>query len=134
MSLQLSIVTPEGTLVDLAVGSVLAPGGEGEFGALPAHEPYLTSLQPGELCYVVDGKTFHVAVSGGFAEVTQERVTILARTAEPREDINLARAQAARARAIEGLRPLDGGTPPDEVAHLRERLARAEARLKVALD
>ena len=134
MSLQLSIVTPEGTRVELAVDSVVVPGGEGQFGVLPAHEPYLSSLQAGELRYVVDGKTFHVAVSGGFAEVTQERVTILARTAEPREDIDLARAQAAQARAIEGLGPSDGGTPPDEVAHLRERLARAEARLKVALD
>ncbi len=85
MPLQLSIVTPEGTLVELAVDSLLAPGAEGEFGVLPAHEPYLTVLQAGELRYVVNGKTFHVAVSGGFAEVTQERVTILAQTAEPRD-------------------------------------------------
>ncbi len=132
MPLQLSIVTPEGTLVELAVGSVLAPGGEGEFGVLPAHEPYLTSLQAGELRYVVDGKTFHVAVSGGFAEVTQERVTILAPTAEPREDIDPARARAAQARASEALRNAEGGKGPDETAALREELARAEARLKVA--
>ncbi len=52
---------------------------------LPAHEPYLTVLQAGELCYVLD-KAFQVAVSGGFAEVTQERVTILAQTAEACED------------------------------------------------
>ena len=85
MALELSIVTPERTLVELVVDSVQAPGGEGEFGVLPAHEPYLTSLKAGELRYVVDRKTFQVAVSGGFAEVTQERVTILAQSAEPRE-------------------------------------------------
>ncbi len=82
MSLQLSILTPERTLVEMAVDSVLAPGGEGEFGVLPAHEPYLTVLQAGELRYVVGGKTFRVAVSGGFAEVTQERATILADSAQ----------------------------------------------------
>ena len=85
MPIQLSIVTPAGSLAELAVDSVLAPGGEGEFGVLPAHEPYLTSLQAGELRYVVDGKTFQVAVSGGFVEVTQERVTILAQSAESGE-------------------------------------------------
>ncbi len=49
---------------------------------LPAHEPYLTVLQAGEVRYVVDGKTFQVAVSGGFVEVTQERATILADSAQ----------------------------------------------------
>ncbi len=82
MPLQLSIVTPERTLVELAVDSLLAPGAEGEFGVLPGHEPYLTVLQAGELSYVMDGKTFRVAVSGGFAEVTQERATILADSAQ----------------------------------------------------
>ncbi len=83
MSLQLSIVTPEGTLVDLAVDSVLAPGAEGEFGVLPAHEPYLTSLQAGEVRYVVGGQSQSVGIGGGFAEVTQERVTVLATSEEP---------------------------------------------------
>ena len=86
MSLQLSIVTPERTLVELAVDSVLAPGVVGEFGVLPAHEPYLTALQAGEVRYAIGGKTFHVAVSGGFAEVTQEHVTLLAQSAELREE------------------------------------------------
>ncbi len=83
MSLQLSIVTPEGTLVELAVDSVLAPGAQGEFGVLPAHEPYLTVLQAGEVRYVVEGQIQRVGISGGFAEVTQERVTVLATSEEP---------------------------------------------------
>ena len=82
MSLQLSIVTPERTLVELAVYSVLAPGAEGEFGVLPAHEPYLTVLQAGEVRYDEGGRTHRVAVTGGFVEVTQEQVVVLAQTTE----------------------------------------------------
>ncbi len=82
MSIQLSIVTPERTLVELAVDSVLAPGAEGEFGVLPAHEPYLTVLQAGEVRYEVGGQSQRVRISGGFAEVTQERVTVLATSGE----------------------------------------------------
>jgi len=82
MALELSIVTPERTLVELMVDSVRAPGGEGEFGVLPAHEPYLASLKAGEVCYVVGGQSQRVAIGGGFAEVTQERVTVLATSAE----------------------------------------------------
>ncbi len=83
MAIALSIVTPERTLVELTVDSVLAPGAEGEFGVLPAHEPYVTPLQAGEVRYVVEGQSQRVRISGGFAEVTQERVTVLATSEEP---------------------------------------------------
>ncbi len=83
MPIQLCIVTPERTLVELPVDSVVVPGGEGEFGVLPAHEPYLTSLQAGEVRYVVGGQSQRVGIGGGFAEVTQERVTVLATSGEP---------------------------------------------------
>ena len=78
MAIELSIVTPERTLVECQAESVLAPGSEGEFGVLPAHEPYLAPLQAGQLRYEQAGQQHEVSVSGGFVEVTQERVTVLA--------------------------------------------------------
>ena len=82
MPVDLAIVTPARTLVEEPVDSVVAPGSEGEFGVLPAHEALLAPLQAGELRYVVGGQTKTVQIEGGFAEVTQERVTILAEVGE----------------------------------------------------
>lgn len=77
MPIELSIVTPAAPFADLEVDSVLLPGEVGEFGVLPAHERFLTSLQPGVLEYVADGEVQRLNVSEGFAEVTGERVTVL---------------------------------------------------------
>ena len=80
--LQLSIVTPERPLVEAEVDSVVAPGSEGEFGVLPGHEPLLLALARGEVRYTAAGQTQRVAVSGGFAEITGSRVTLLTPGAE----------------------------------------------------
>ena len=103
---QLEIVTPEKTFYSGVVEHLQAPGSEGSFGVLPGHVPMLTSLQIGQIAFVEEGGTSsrQVATSGGFVEVQQDRVTVLAETAEFGEEIDVARAQAARERALERLR------------------------------
>ena len=78
MPIELSVVTPERTVVETPVDSVVAPGSEGEFGVLPSHEPYLAPLKAGELRYTEGGTTHSISVASGFVEVTQERITVLA--------------------------------------------------------
>ena len=131
MSIDLSIVTPERTLVEQPVDSLVAPGTQGEFGVLPGHEPFMAPLDPGELRFEADGHTVWFAVSGGFVEVTGARITVLARTAEPRDEIDMERAQAAHARALEKLSQVAAEIRPDEIEEFKERLARAETRLRV---
>jgi len=131
MPLELSIVTPEQAVVAGAVvDEIVAPGREGEFGVLPAHEPFLAPLRPGIVRYRDDGGLHRVAVSGGFAEVTAERVTILARTAEPAGEIDRDRAVAARDRARVELEELGTLSPGYELERARDELARAEARIE----
>jgi F-type H+-transporting ATPase subunit epsilon len=130
MPFRLSIVTPERPVVDLEVDSVVVPGGEGEFGVLPSHEPFLAPVAAGVVFYVTSEGEQRVATSGGFAEVTQEHVTLLARTAELADEIDADRAEAARTRAEEGLRAAEPTTPPDQLAILQAEAARAVARLR----
>ena len=130
MPFRLSIVTPERPVVDFEVNSVVVPGSEGEFGVLPSHEPFLAPVAAGVVSYVTSEGEQRVATSGGFAEVTQEHVTLLARTAEPADEIDAGRAEAARTRAEEGLRAAEPTTPPDQLALLQAEAARAVARLR----
>ncbi len=78
MPLSLSIVTPERPLLEIEVDSVVLPGAEGEFGVLPEHEAFLAPLQEGVLVLQAGGTSRRVELTGGFAEVTQTRVTVLA--------------------------------------------------------
>lgn len=78
MPLALSIVTPERPLVETEVDSVVLPGSEGQFGVLPGHEALLAPLAEGAVTYQQGGRALRVEITGGFAEVTQSRVTILA--------------------------------------------------------
>ena len=83
MPLALSIVTPERPLVETEVDSVVLPGSEGQFGVLPGHEALLAPLAEGAITYQESGRTVRVEITGGFAEVTQSRVTVLADAATP---------------------------------------------------
>ena len=118
-------------MVEAAVERVTARGLEGEFGVLALHEPLLAALGPGVVEYVEAGRTRRVAISGGFAEVTAERVTLLARTAEPAEEIDAARAREARERAAREVEALGVLAPVAELEACRDELARAQARLAV---
>jgi F-type H+-transporting ATPase subunit epsilon len=128
-TLKLQIVTPDKRLVDEDVEQVQMPGRSGYLGILPQHAPLITELGPGELSYTQSGKTSYLAVSWGFAEVLPDKVTVLADAAERPEDIDVKRAQEAKARADEALRKQDPELDYDATL-LAQR--RAEVRLEVA--
>lgn len=100
----LEIVTPDRLLVREQVSEVTAPGTLGYFGVLPGHTPFLTTLGIGEVSYTQNGQKRYLAVSWGYAEVGPSQVTILAEIAEKAEEIDVQRAEAAKARAEERLR------------------------------
>jgi len=128
-TLQLQIVTPDKRLVSDDVEQVEMPGLNGYLGILPGHAPLLTELGPGELSYLQGGKTSYLAVAWGFAEVLPDKVTILADAAERPEDIDVKRAQEAKARAEEALRKQD---PELDYEATLLALRRADVRLAVA--
>ena len=129
-TLELQIVTPEKLLVREPVDEVQIPGKAGDIGVLPGHAPLITELTIGEIAYKHGGKTEHLSVAWGFAEVLPEKVTILAQTAERAQDIDVKRAQAAKERAEEALK--NPGPDFDYEANLNA-IKRAEVRIKVAL-
>lgn len=135
--MRFELATPVRLLVSEEVDEVVAPGSEGYFGVLPGHAPFLTTLGAGEVMYRQGREERHVSVAGGFAEVTGDRVIILAECAEAAEEIDLARAQRARARAeqrLAGRRPPDAPGDQEDIDYTRAAaaLARALARLQVA--
>ena len=130
MPLLLELTTPTRLVVAEEADEVVAPGVEGYFGVLPGHAPFLTTLAPGDLMYRQGTREHHLAVSGGFAEVRNDKVIVLADTAERPEEIDRARAERARQRAEQ----LMSGSSREDVdyAGCAEALARAQARLQVA--
>jgi F-type H+-transporting ATPase subunit epsilon len=127
-TIQLEIVTPERLVVSEAAEYIEIPGETGYLGVLPGHAPLITELAPGELTYRVGNQTKRLAVAWGFAEVLQTRVTILAESAERAEEIDVARAEAAKTKAEAALQK--SGLEIDEEA--QEALQRAQARLDAA--
>lgn len=128
-SLHLEIITPDHIVVSRQVEYVSVPGYEGEFGILPHHIAYLSALKVGELVYTIDSKTTAVFISGGFAEVANDKVTILAESAELASDIDVERANQAKTRAQKRL-----DTKEENLDETRARLAlsRAISRIQVA--
>ena len=109
---------------------VIAPGQEGQFEILPDHAPFVFALKPGALrIHAPDGKDSYVAVDVGFLIVQKDRTTVLTRSAERPEDIDLARARKAKDRAEERLRDKAEGV---DIARAQAALQRALTRLKVA--
>src|SRR5437867_13355364 len=96
--LELAVVTPERQVLTENVDMVTVPGLGGELGILPGHTPLISQLQTSVLSYSQDGKSFQLHVSGGFVEVRDDRVTVLAEVAERPEDIDAARARLSRER------------------------------------
>jgi len=128
--LSLEVATPMRLVVAELVDEVVAPGIEGYFGVLPGHAPFLTTLGIGELTYRQGRDERHLAIAGGFAEVRNDKVIILADTAETPEDIDRARAERARDRAETRL----SGRTQEEIDYVRASaaLAKALTRLQVA--
>jgi len=101
--IQLQIVSADRSLVNEAVDEVVIPGADGYFGVLPGHTPLLALLGAGELWYRQGQDRTYFAIAFGFAEVQPDRVTILAEIAEKADEIDIARAEAAKKRAEERL-------------------------------
>ncbi len=103
-TIKLEIVTPDKVVLSEEVEYVGVPGVMGQFGVLKNHIPFLSALSIGTLYYKKEGHTRYVFVSGGFAEVTGDAITILAESAEKAEEIDVQRAERAKQRAEERLR------------------------------
>jgi F-type H+-transporting ATPase subunit epsilon len=130
MPLTVEIVTAERIVYSAeGIDEVVAPGSEGEFAVLPQHAAFITTLDAGELRIVRSGESEVMAITGGFFEVRNDRVVILADAAERVEEIDVARAEAARRRAEESL--LERRDLADLV-QVEAALRRALARLRVA--
>lgn len=126
---RLEVVTPDRSVVTEQVDEVEIPGAEGYFGVLPGHTPMLAMLQVGELWYRRGSEKVYLSIAYGFAEVLPDRVTILAQLAERADEIDTARAEAARRRAEERL-----AKPVPEMDFERARIALLKSliRLQVA--
>jgi F-type H+-transporting ATPase subunit epsilon len=128
--LHLEVITPERVMVSEDVDMVEGRGTLGEFGVLPGHINFLTSIVPGELRYMTDGNTRHLAASGGFAEVVSDKVTFLLETAEFAEEIDVDRARKAKERAESALSGLSSDDKDYKLCELA--LLRAIARISTA--
>lgn len=126
--LNLIVVTPEKQLVTEEVDQVNVPGTEGDMGILYDHTPILSNLRPGQLSYEKDGETVVLVVSGGYMEVTDNRVTILAETGEFLKEIDRERAERAQAKAEELMN--QPGISDEEFEEAQKKLFRAVARLE----
>ena len=126
----LEIATPTRLVVAETVDEIVIPGSQGYFGVLPGHAAFLTTLGVGELMYRIGRDEHYLAVAGGFAEVRNDKVIVLADTAERPEEIDRTRAERARERAERRL----AGRVEEEVDYQRAlaALARALARLLTA--
>ena len=131
-NIKLEVVTPDKSVVSDEAQMVVAPGEYGEFGVLPGHTTFLTTLQVGMIRYKDQGGNERlVFVNGGFAEVMLNKVTVLAESAERRKDIDVERARAAVKRAEERLGE-DSRKEDIDFRRARVALQRAIARLKIS--
>src|SRR5262249_29611413 len=127
-TIQLEIVTPERLVVNDTAEYIEIPGRSGHLGVLPGHAPLITELAVGEISYRNGNQTRRLAVAWGFAEVLYNKVTILAETAEKAEEIDTARAEAAKRKAEAELQKAGAEGNKDAQAALE----RAKTRLDVA--
>jgi F-type H+-transporting ATPase subunit epsilon len=128
--IQLEVVTPERRVLAEPVDMVTVPGLGGELGILPGHTPLISQLQTGVLTYTQEGKNSSLHVSGGFVEVSDDHVSVLAEVAERPEEIDAARARLSRERLEKQLNTWTGTEEDFEVA--RAKLERSVVRLQLA--
>jgi F-type H+-transporting ATPase subunit epsilon len=126
--LNLDIVTPERSVVSETVDSVTVPGREGELGILPGHAALISGLKSGILTYVKGADSRKMVVAGGFVEVSNDRVSVLADSAEFADEIDTASASAE----MDAIDRTMGNLSGEELEEARDRFERAEARLQLA--
>lgn len=127
--LTLEVVTPDGLLIKDEVDSVQAPGSEGSFGVLPGHIPMLATLGAGEIVYRKGAETGRIVCLFGFCEVLPDRVHIMAESGERADQIDVARAESAKARAAERMKMVKD---EDGFKEAQADYVRAVARLAAA--
>ncbi len=127
--IQLEIVTPDKSVVREDVDEVELPGSDGYFGVLPGHTPLLATLQVGEMWYRTGAEKHYLALAFGFVEVLPDRVTVLAQLAERAQDIDIARAEAAKRRAEERMA---ASVPDIDFERARVAMMKSLIRLQVA--
>lgn len=131
-SFQAKVLTPEGTLFDEEVTGVRVPGEMGSFEVKTLHANIISSLEVGEiLVRKATGDEQRFSVTGGFVEVVDNKLTLLAEAAEPVEEIDVERAKEAKERAQ---KRLDSDEPDIDKVRARKALQRAENRIKLASD
>jgi F-type H+-transporting ATPase subunit epsilon len=130
--INLEVVTPKGAIVSEEVDIVTAPGFAGEFGVLANHAPFLSTIKIGTLHYKKDGTEEELMVSGGFCEVSNNKITFLVESAERVHEIDVDRALQAKERAEKRL--LQAREQQEKIDRTRAEAAmqRALARLKIA--
>ena len=128
--LQLEVVTPERRVLAAAVNSVTVPGLNGDMQILPGHAALISELQTGVLAYNQGGTPQQLHVSGGFIEVNNDKVTVLAEIAERPEEIDVARARLAREHTEKQLSSWSGSEEDFEKA--RAKLERSMVRIQLA--
>jgi F-type H+-transporting ATPase subunit epsilon len=128
--IQLEVVTPERRVLAEPVDMVTVPGLGGELGILPGHTPLISQLQTGVLTYVQEGKSYPLHVSGGFVEVRDDHVSVLADIAELPDEIDAARAKLSRDKLEKQLNAWTGSE--EELETTKTKLDRSLVRLQLA--
>lgn len=128
--INLEIVTPEKKVIDQEVDAVYIPTAKGEIGILPNHAPLISTLKPGILSYTDKGSTEEMVVSGGFVEVSTNKVSILADIAENSDEVDVEAAKVDRKDAEKLLGEWKEGSEEEFEVEL-ERLEKAQARLRL---
>lgn len=130
--IHLEVVTPTGSVVSEEVDIVTAPGVGGEFGVLANHAPFLSTIKTGTLSYTKDKQKQYLMVSGGFSEVSNNKITFLVESAEYGKRIDVDRAMRAKERAEQRLAATQHAEEHFNRVRAEAALKRATARLRVA--
>ena len=128
--LKLEIVTPEKKVFEGTVDSVTVPTANGEIGIFPNHAPLISALKPGILTLASKGSAEKMVVSGGFVEVSSNKVSVIADIAETSEEIDVNAAKESRDDAVKTLGAWSGG-PAEDFDAVSDRLAEAQAKLQL---
>ena len=130
--IHLEVVTPAGPVVSDDVDIVTAPGVGGEFGVLANHAPFLSTIKTGTLSFKKDKQTKYLMVSGGFSEVSNNKITFLVESAEYGHDIDVDRAMQAKERAEKRLAQAQSQSETMNRTRAEAALQRALARVRAA--
>jgi F-type H+-transporting ATPase subunit epsilon len=130
--IRLEVVTPSGSVVDEDVNIVNAPGYGGDFGVLAHHAPMLSTIKIGTLTYEKEKSREALMISGGFCEVSNNKITFLVESAEFGRNIDVERAMRAKERAEKRLAQSKSHDEQINIARAEAALQRALARIKIA--